>query len=435
MSTHSQAPGALRIDPALSLWPLVDRWETVSVFANYKGVLTTISHEIETGVRNSSSRPQVFSGFQKLSLFLPQVERYRRLARSAGHIWVFGVFDVIPPSIPGITYVQLAESDTLASEWFIIANGADFFSALVAQDLSGFSIPDAQRQFRGVWTFEAELVQTLYQQICLALGQKPLTKSQVGRRDYSRHLATIASSASRLVDTLETRNQTILRQQKMQEDFTQMLVHDLRNPLTNIIGSLDMVVKSRDLEPADQMELVASSLQSSRRMANMVSSILDVGKMEDGQFVLNKEKTSLLAFMEGVIQRWAIPVRYIGKTLVVNFPEEDVQLDVDVAVLGRVLDNLVGNAIKFGSRIVVESQVAQGRVSFIVRDNGKGITAADLPHIFEKYRQGGSQADRSKGTGLGLAFCKLAVEGHGGQISAATHPEGGAVFTVTLNLS
>ena len=423
------------IELDFSLWPVVDRWETSYLFANYKGVLTTISHEIEQGLKRTGTQPRLFSGFQKLSLFIPQVKRYRRLARSAGHIWVFGIPDVIPPKIENVTYVYLTQRHALSKEWFIIVDGQDFFSALIAQDLSGFAVPDPQRQFRGVWTFDDELVLTLQQQISIAIGVPPQTRKEIGPRNYSRHLAAISQSASNLVDRLETRNQIIKRQQVMQEEFTQMLVHDLRNPLTNIIGSLHFLAKKQNLSNEERNELVSNSLESGRRMASMISNILDVNKMEDGKFQLDLKPTTLLTIMESALDRWSIPAKHIGKKLTTEMPEMDAPLVVDFEVIQRVLDNLISNAIKYGDQICFEAHVNEQSVTMQIHDNGPGIPDPDKPVIFEKYRQAQLGAKQRKGTGLGLTFSKLAVEGHNGSISVGDSPLGGAVITVILPLA
>lgn len=423
------------IELDFSLWPVVDRWETSYLFANYKGVLTTISHEIEQGLKRTGNQPRLFAGFQKLSLFIPQVKRYRRLARSAGHLWVFGIPDVIPPQIENVTYVYLTQRHALAKEWFIVVDGQDFFSALIAQDLSGFSVPDPQRQFRGVWTFDDELVHTLQQQLSLAIGLPPHSRKDIGPRNYMRHLATISQSASNLVDRLETRNQIILRQQQMQEELSQMLVHDLRNPLTNIIGSLHFLAKTPDLTVEESNELISNSLESGRRMASMISNILDVNKMEDGKFQLDLQPTTLVTIMESALDRWSIPAKHIGKQLTAELPETDAPLSVDFEVIQRVLDNLIGNAIKYAQKICFEAHVNAHNVTMQIHDNGPGIPEPDKPVIFDKYRQAQLGAKQRKGTGLGLTFSKMAVEGHSGSISVGDSPLGGAVFTVTLPLA
>lgn len=424
---------AYDISEDFALFDLVDRWDTSFVFANYKGVLTIISHEIEKGVRGCSSRPRLFAGFQKMSLFLPQVKRYTALARYTEHIWVFGIMDAIPPKIENITYVPLTPPHALSREWFIVADAPEFFSALVAQDLSGFTVPDPQRRFRGVWTFEDDLVHTLQQNISKAIGIAPVQRSQMGARDYRRHMATIARSSSNLVDRLEMRNQAIKRQQALREELINMLVHDLRNPLTGIIGTLQLIASGRVTRQEEQQMLLRSSLDSSLRLGQMISNVLDVNKMEAGEFTLHRSTVDLTQIFQVIAERWRASLAWDNKTLRIETPQNLSLLMADRDVLERVLDNLVSNAYKYGENLVLRAEEVNSKKMVIeVQDDGPGIPPEDREKVFAKYGQANLGRAQRKGTGLGLTFVKMAVEGHGGDIRILDAPGGGTIFHIEL---
>lgn len=402
------------------------------MFANYKGVLTIISHEIEKGVRRCSSRPRLFSGFQKMSLFLPQVKRYTELARHTEHIWVFGMMDAIPPRIENVTYVPLTQAHALHREWFIIVDAPEFFSALVAQDLSGFVVPDPQRRFRGAWTFEDDLVHTLQQNISKAIGITPVHRSQMGGRDYRRHMATIAQSGSNLVDRLEMRNQIIKRQQILRDELIHTLVHDLRNPLTSIIGTLQLVTSGRVPDADEQKILLRNSLDSSLRLAQMISNVLDVNKMEAGEFKLNRSALDVAEMLTMIAERWRASLAWDNKTLQIQTSPNLPLLMADHDVLERVLDNLMSNAFKYGQNLVLRAEILAKKMVIEVQDDGPGIPLEDREKVFAKYGQANLGRAQRKGTGLGLTFVKMAVEGHGGDIRILDAPGGGTIFRIEL---
>ncbi|GAB4397229.1 MAG: hypothetical protein OHK0052_19280 [Anaerolineales bacterium] len=367
-----------------------------------------------------------------MSLFLPQVKRYTELARHTQHIWVFGLMDAIPPSIENITYVPLTEAHALYREWFIIADAPEFFSALVAQDLSGFAVSDPQRRFRGAWTFEDELVHTLQQNISKAIGVPPVQRSEMGARDYRRHMATIAQSGSNLVDRLEMRNQAIKRQQVLREELIHMLVHDLRNPLTGIIGTLQLVASGRVPEGDEQKMLLRSSLDSSLRLAQMISNVLDVNKMEAGEFKLNRSALDVSQMLAMMAERWRASLTWDNKTMRIETPENLPLLMADRDVLERVLDNLISNAYKYGQNLVLRAGVRGKKMLIEVQDDGPGIPPEDREKVFAKYGQANLGKAQRKGTGLGLTFVKMAVEGHGGEVTILDAPGGGTIFHLEL---
>ncbi len=217
-------------------------------------------------------------------------------------------------------------------------------------------------------------------------------------------------------------SQKLQDQEHLRDALIEFLVHDLRSPLTNIISGLETLLVSTEdnLTPEDR-ELIELALIGAHRLLTMVNSILDLRKLEEGKFPLYlKEFDPHEAVGEAVrqVQLWA---RQNNVTLQVDFaPEVPNKMVADRWVLIRVLVNLLSNALKYtpaGGTIVLTVVMDDGWVHFSVKDQGPGIPKEYLERIFDRFVQvEARKAGAAVGTGLGLTFCKLAVEAHGGRI-------------------
>src|SRR4051794_40665931 len=146
------------IDPTFSVYHMIERIERKSILFNHRRAMSLISYEIENATLLDSAKTRIFAGFQYLSKFLPQVKRYERIAANAESVYIFAVPDVQPPEIANMHYIDLKPSDQMAKEWFVISHGVPYSSALATEEISQFSDPDDQRQFKGIWTFDLAIV-------------------------------------------------------------------------------------------------------------------------------------------------------------------------------------------------------------------------------------------------------------------------------------
>ena len=185
------------VDPTFSVYRLIERIESHSILLNHRRTMSMISFEIENATLIDGARSRIFAGFQYMSKFLPQAKRYQKLAVSGESIYVFGVYDVEPPVIPNIKYIPLASTDRLASEWFVIAHGTGYSSALATQELSRFSDPDDQRQFKGIWTFDMAIVAIMHDWLASLVDARPLSEAEKAH-DFDQQRALIGRSYERL---------------------------------------------------------------------------------------------------------------------------------------------------------------------------------------------------------------------------------------------
>ena len=225
------------------------------------------------------------------------------------------------------------------------------------------------------------------------------------------------------------------RLEEMREDLTQMVVHDLRSPLGTVANTLEALEMGA---AGEDRELITTAQTSVRRVLNLVSTLLDVARLEAGQMPLKRERVSLAAIAQETVTLMAPFARARGIKLVHQVPDDLPQPLADRDMVERVMINLVTNGIQFtpkGGQVSVDATLAPStppEVWLRVRDTGRGIRPEDQAHIFEKFVQVGTP--RRGGTGLGLAFCKLAAEAHGGRIWVESAEGAGSTFFVSLPL-
>jgi signal transduction histidine kinase len=226
-----------------------------------------------------------------------------------------------------------------------------------------------------------------------------------------------------------------VRLEKTREQFVNMIVHDLRAPLGNILNSLDLVLtawRERDVTiPVEQVLGIA--LRSARRMEELISDILDAARFQTKARNLTVHEISVAKMVRQVVETLSSSTGRRRQSLLMQVPPDLPPMYGDPDLIRRVFVNLVGNAIKYtqrGGEIVVSAEVNDEAFVFTVADNGPGIEPEDQQHIFELFFRGHMQF--TKGAGIGLAFSKLAVEAHGGRIWFETTLGEGSKFFFTI---
>jgi len=235
---------------------------------------------------------------------------------------------------------------------------------------------------------------------------------------------------------LAAANAELRELEKLRDNLFHMLVHDMRSPLTVISAALQLIQESEqsDLD-GDTMMLLRHARGSVNALIGMVSSVLDVSRMEAGKMPVRREECDLAAIAQEVIAQ--LELLRGGRTVCLTGEEKVSLVSVDRDLVSRIIQNLLGNALKFtqteGGLITIDVEVDDSRARVTVTDNGSGIPAEHQSRIFDKFAQVESTTTtRRNSTGLGLTFCKLAVEAHGGRIGVASAPDGGCIFWFEL---
>lgn len=229
------------------------------------------------------------------------------------------------------------------------------------------------------------------------------------------------------------------------DDLTGMMVHDLRNPLGIIWNSLEYLdeLDESGLEPmtARQRKLIDRSLRGTSKMLKLVNNILNLNRLESGRVPLKLSSMAIADLVAEPLQVQAALASQKQIRLENKVPATLPPVWADAELIERVVQNLVDNAIKFtpvGGQISLTAELEEKKsaslddptyIRFSISDNGPGIPADMQGRVFQKFATG---KQKGKGSGLGLAFCKLAVEAHKGQISVESQPGQGTKFTFTL---
>ncbi len=250
-------------------------------------------------------------------------------------------------------------------------------------------------------------------------------------------VALVALFASRL---LREQNRALERLQGQKDLLVHGLVHDLRQPLTAVVSGLQGVTEMDNLPEDGTRELVWIAQEGSSTLLHMVNDLLDVARMEAGAPLIQTERVPPDDFITPVAGLLEPLARRRGVTLRVALPAELPEVMGDGERLRRVVTNLLGNALKFteeGGSVVVAACVDERAhaLAVSVSDTGLGISAAEQHRIFDKFSCGARNDGGRTSTGLGLYFCKLIVEAHGGKISVRSEPGQGATFTFSLPLA
>lgn len=241
-------------------------------------------------------------------------------------------------------------------------------------------------------------------------------------------------------DEIRAKNSELERLQAFKKDLSDMIVHDLKGPLTCIQGYIQIAVMKNE-EDKVLLGYLSSAQDACNSLLSMLNMLLDVGSMEDGKMPVNKAPLNAGDLLRKVRDLF-VPVAERDAKQVLVVADDRLSIHGDADLLERVLQNLLSNALRHvesGSGEVSLAAVEDnGKALFSVSDNGRGVAAGFHRKIFEKYEQAGNSAvvtgkgQHGKNKGLGLHFCKLAVEAHGGEIWVESEEGQGSRFCFSM---
>lgn len=256
------------------------------------------------------------------------------------------------------------------------------------------------------------------------------------------HFAIFHLLAGLIAFELEADEQQQRRDQALHamEDFIEVAVHDLRQPLTALLGRAQLLARRAQRgAPAEELALAAAQVAShAHRAASLAAMLLDVARIDTGSFALTRAPVDLVDLARQSIED--VQITAPDHRFELAAPVTLVQ-KVDEARLGQVLRNLLDNAVKYAPaasgpvrlELGLADDAAAGRVLLRVRDHGKGVAEADLPRLFERmYRTAAAAEQPVSGSGLGLYITRRIIEAHGGQIWAEHAPGGGLQVCILL---
>jgi len=221
--------------------------------------------------------------------------------------------------------------------------------------------------------------------------------------------------------------------EKMRDNLIHMIIHDLRSPLSGLIGHLDLLKMSLNNDPltGTQENYLAAASRNGKTIKDMINTLLDVNKMEEKRLKLSKSICRINEIVEDSVQMLSA----LAENIEINIQEQerDLECNCDKDLIKRIVINLLSNAIKFtpeGGKITITTNIIDEKLFRMqVKDTGPGIAPEYHEMIFEKFGQVEMRKNRVKhSTGLGLTFCKLAVEAHNGRIGLESKKGKGSTF-------
>lgn len=259
---------------------------------------------------------------------------------------------------------------------------------------------------------------------CLAAGADDFISKPVNRLELQARVQSMLRIKQQY-DEL----QNLLQ---LREDFVKMTLHDLRHPLTNVLLGLELLSHPHYPE-ARKAGKIAETLAAAQALQAFADDLLQMARLESGRLALKREATDVAALVLAATDSFAAIAAQKNQTLTCHVPDASLMLLLDRALLRRALDNLLANAIQFSpfEAAIAIAQANPKQLAIQVRDTGPGVPDAFKQRIFEKYEVGTLVTDATQ-IGLGLAFCKLAIEAHGGEIRVRDNQPSGSVFEITL---
>ncbi len=226
----------------------------------------------------------------------------------------------------------------------------------------------------------------------------------------------------------------------LREDMTAMIVHDLRSPLTSILGMSELLLYLHNNLSPKQQNYLNTIHSEANRLNSFLNDMLLLTKLEHEQLILNRSTTSINQFMLNIQKRYQPIATSKRLKLVTDLLPTDHHVSLDINLMERVLDNLISNALKFSPKgsiitLKIDSSKHSSQLWLQVLDEGPGVPPEHQASIFDRFSIVDLKNKNVSQIGLGLAFCKLVSEAHGGHIFVTNNTPKGSIFTIVFNLN
>jgi signal transduction histidine kinase len=248
--------------------------------------------------------------------------------------------------------------------------------------------------------------------------------------------ATLGSAFNEMAEELQRRAGERDQLDRMKDEFVLTASHELRSPLTSVQGFAELLLLEREKLSPKQAETVEVILDNTRHLVRLLNDLLDLARSDAGRLTIRPEPTGAASLIEDAARAMRAQIDSRGQDLHLEIEPDLPSVEADRDRIRQVLVNLLTNANEYcpqGARIEVKARRAGADIEIDVIDDGPGIPAEQLEHIFERFTRGDAgETQRVGGTGLGLAISKSLVELHGGTIAVVSEPGRGSTFYIRL---
>ena len=253
----------------------------------------------------------------------------------------------------------------------------------------------------------------------------------------ARRAEQLATQVAQLAEQIGERDAQLQRAAQQRRELLANVSHDLRTPLAAMQGYLELLLlRHGSLEPAEERNYLQTAARHSERLGRLVGALFDLTRLEANELVLLPEDFAPAELAQDVVQKFAYDARQRGVQLVAA-GDGTVCVHADLGLVARVFEGLLENALRHtpvGGCVELEIRAAGPRAALVVRDNGEGIAAADLPGLFDRYDRAARVQGGGPGAqpGLGLAIAQRIVRLHGGELAVRSAPGRGTEVTFDL---
>lgn len=249
-------------------------------------------------------------------------------------------------------------------------------------------------------------------------------------------LAKLASSFNQMAEKIQTADRKQKELEKMRQDLVAWAGHDLRTPLSSIRLLVEALSDEYVTDPNEIRNYLLQTKKHVDNLSLLIDDLFQISQLDSGGIPLALESACLSDLISDTLESFSNEAKQKGISLSGSVDEGVDPIKIDILWLGRALNNLVSNAIRYtpvGGQITINAKWVANEVLVSIRDTGSGIPPEDIPHVFERFYRGEKSRNRSAGgAGLGLAIAKGIVEAHKGTIYVKSEPGVGTVFTFKL---
>jgi len=239
-----------------------------------------------------------------------------------------------------------------------------------------------------------------------------------------------------MAEKIDAQINELKRMDGQRREMVANVSHDLRTPLTTMRGYLEtLLLKKTELSPQEQKRYLETALSHSKRLSTLVEELFELARLDSCEAVVYSEAFSMCELVQDVVQKFELRAQQKSIRLQANLNPDVPAVYGDIAMMQRVLENLLENALRHtpdGGNIQIDVDIDSGRVIVQVSDTGSGIAEADVPKIFERYYQPDSQRHHGESAGLGLAIVKRILELHGSMIRVHSERDSGTTFSFRM---
>ncbi|MFT3956475.1 MAG: HAMP domain-containing sensor histidine kinase [Piscinibacter sp.] len=255
-------------------------------------------------------------------------------------------------------------------------------------------------------------------------------------RRAARREAALARQVAQLEAQLAEREAQLSRVAQQRRELLANVSHDLRTPLSSMQGYLELLLlRHGSFEPAEERNYLQTAARQGEKLGRLVNDLFDLTRLEAGDLALQPEDFALGELVQDVVQKFAHEARRRGVRLAACDAQSAPHVHADLALVARVLENLLDNAIRHtpaDGSVTVGALAGGSRAALTVSDTGEGIAAADLPGVFDRYDRGSRVQRAGASPGLGLAIARRIVRLHGGELAIRSTPGTGTSVSFDL---